>query len=163
MKAKYFPALLGDLSRLHPSLDLYTYFYYHNFLSFTVLLIFYGQQCSFYTYVYIMPALKNGKNKNFKCFMNAWRPLLISTVWFRAGLPNKLKPLASVEFSWQQKKESHLTARLCWMPCLWLTTVSYLLQCMKWFRMRLPFWLCRICSLQSFLNAMHKLICFAGL
>ena len=58
-------------SRLHPSLDLYADFYYHNFLSFTVLLIFHGQQCSFYTYVYIMPALKNGKNKNFKCFMNA--------------------------------------------------------------------------------------------
>lgn len=72
---KVLSCLSGRLwSGLHPSLDLYTYFYYHHFLSFTVLLIFHGQQCSFYTYVYIMPALKNGKNKNFKCFMNAWRP-----------------------------------------------------------------------------------------
>lgn len=94
--------------------------------------------------------------------MNAWRPLLISTEWYRAGQLNKLTPLASIELSWQQKKESNLTTRLC-SNCLWLTTVSYLLQCMKWFRIRLPFWLCRICSLQSFLNAIHKLICFAGL
>lgn len=58
-------------SRLCPSLDLYTFFYYYPFLSFTVPLIFHGQHCSFYRYVYIMPTLKNGKNKNFKCFMNA--------------------------------------------------------------------------------------------
>lgn len=58
-------------SRLCPSFDLYTYFYCYPFLSFTVPLIFHGQHCSFYRYVYIMPTLKNGKNKNLKCFMNA--------------------------------------------------------------------------------------------
>lgn len=40
-------------------------------------------------------------------------PLLVSTVWYRAGLPNKHTPLASIELSWQQKKKSHLTARPC--------------------------------------------------
>lgn len=40
-------------------------------------------------------------------------PLLISTVWCRAGLPSKLTLLAFIELSWQQKKESHLTARPC--------------------------------------------------
>lgn len=71
------------------------------------------------------------KIKNLNVLWMPEGPLLISTVWYRAVLPNKLTPLASIELSWQQKKESHLAARLCWMPCLWLITVSYLLPCMK--------------------------------
>lgn len=118
-------------SRIHPSLDLYTYIYYCYFLFFRVLLIFHRQQCSFYTCVYIMPALKMEKIKNLNVLWMPEGPLLISTLWYRAALPNKLTPLASIELSWQQKKESHRTAGPCWMPCLWLIAVSYLLPCMK--------------------------------
>lgn len=85
-------------------------------------------------------------------------PLLISTVWFRAGLPNKRTPLASIELSWQRKKESHPAARTCWKSlCLRLMAVSYLLQHTKWVMVLES----RICRLQSVWNAPHKQICFA--
>ena len=94
-------------------------------------------------------------------------PLLISTVWYRAGLPNKLTPLASIELSWQQKREAHLTARPCWMPELFVTDSSSLpaavCEMCDHFGLGWSFWLRGICSLQSVWNATHKLICFAGL
>lgn len=75
------------------------------------------------------------KIKNLNVLWMPEGPLLISPLWRRAVLPNKLTPLASIdisiELSWQQKKESHLTAWPCSMSCVELITVSYLLPYMK--------------------------------